>query len=318
MSSSTAEIAYLNYISRISLTFGGLILFITGIIGNSINIFVFSFFPQFNKGSTPVFLLFSFISSLTTLLTGLLPQLVFRLSGTDPLVTYLVLCKLRWFIGIGSATVAVHCLSLAAANQYLLTSRHIRHHQWINRRRALLMCLVVTIYSLGSISPNLVYYTHIKNSINQTQCDITNTIAATYNTYNGLIIYSLLPIIVLSTFSLLTWWNIRHKMIRQASIEQSLTRLVFAQITMVLLASIGFVIRRIYLLYTKDFAKNTYQIAQENVANSAFTLIGFIIHSFSFLTYLISSKPFRQNISSLLFTKKHRIQPTTNLMRTTP
>ncbi|CAF0809232.1 unnamed protein product [Adineta steineri] len=123
------ETAYLNFIAQAILMYGCLALFICGIIG-----------------STPVFLLFSFAGSLTTFLTGLLPQLVAQFSGTDPLATYLILCKLRWFIGIGSATVALHCLGLAALNQYLLTSRDIGRHSWISRRRAVLMSLFVIIF----------------------------------------------------------------------------------------------------------------------------------------------------------------------------
>ncbi|CAF1540515.1 unnamed protein product, partial [Adineta steineri] len=250
------ETAYLNFIAQAILMYGCLALFICGIIG-----------------PTPVFLLFSFAGSLTTFLTGLLPQLVAQFSGTDPLATYLILCKLRWFIGIGSATVALHCLGLAALNQYLLTSRDIGRHSWITRRRAVLMSLFVIIFFLGLISPNLVYYTHTKNSINMTQCVIINPTAAIYNTYNGLVIYSLLPIIILSTFSLLTWWNLRNKMVRRAEMERPLTRLVFAQITMVLLASTGYVIRRMYQLYSTNIPNDAFQVAQNNVFNSVFTLI---------------------------------------------
>ncbi|CAF4061179.1 unnamed protein product [Adineta steineri] len=294
------ETAYLNFIAQAILMYGCLALFICGIIG-----------------STPVFLLFSFAGSLTTFLTGLLPQLVAQFSGTDPLATYLILCKLRWFIGIGSATVALHCLGLAALNQYLLTSRDIGRHSWITRRRAVLMSLFVIIFFLGLISPNLVYYTHTKNSINMTQCVIINPTAAIYNTYNGLVIYSLLPIIILSTFSLLTWWNLRNKMVRRAEMERSLTRLVFAQITMVLLASTGYVIRRMYQLYSTNIPDDAFQVAQNNVFNSVFTLIGFIIHTFSFFTYFFSSDTFRQKILSLFFKRKRQIQPTTNPIRNT-
>ncbi|UJR18193.1 hypothetical protein I4U23_005094 [Adineta vaga] len=309
MSNLTNEIAYLNLIARNILVFGGSSLFIIGIIGNSINILMFSSFPQFNKGSTSVFLLFSFLGSQTTLLTGLLPQIVHRFSGTDPLATYVILCKLRWYIGLGSATVALHCLTLAAVNQYLLTSRNIQHHRLINRRRAFIISFFVIVYTLGLLSPYFIYYTHIPNSINMTQCDVDNTIAASYNAYITLIIYSIGPIIILSIFSFFTWWNIRNKLVRHLTIEQSLTRLVFAQITMVLLASVGFGVRRTYSLYTLNMQKSALQIAQENVATNAFTLFSFIVYSFSFLTFFFSSKVFRQNLLSSLLKGKRRVHP---------
>ncbi|UJR06714.1 hypothetical protein I4U23_011001 [Adineta vaga] len=310
MSNLTNEITSLNLIARNILVFGGTSLFILGIIGNSINIVVFSSFSQFNKGSTPIFLLFSFLGSQTTLLTGLLPQLIYTLSGTNPLVIDLIICKLRWFIGPSSATIALHCFILAAINQYLLTSRHIRCHHWITRRRAFIMCLFVIIYSLGLFSSNCVYYTHTQNSINMTQCDIPNIIAATYNIYNGLVTYSLLSIFVLSIFSFLTWQNIRNKIVRRSQIEKALTRLLLAQIIVVLLTSLGFVIQRMYTLYTRDLPKNALQIAQENIASSVFAIIGYIIHTFSFPTYFLNSKMFRNNILSSILKRNHRIEPT--------
>ncbi|UJR07121.1 hypothetical protein I4U23_011409 [Adineta vaga] len=309
MSNFSNEVNYLYFITGIISGYGGSILFILGIVGNFINIFLFSYLPQLNKGSTLIFLLFSFIASQIYLLVILLSQIVYQFTGVDPLSIYLILCKIRWFIGTGSATVALHCLSLAAFNQYLLTSRNIQRHQWINRRRALFMCLFVIIYTMGFISPNLVYYTHVKNAMNQTQCGVTDPIGRTYDVYNGFVIYSLLPIIVLSTFSFLTWWNIKHKIARRAAMERSLTRLVFAQIAMVLLASIGFFIRRIYFLYYTNISKNSFQIAQDNLFNIIFLMIGHIIHSFSFYTYLFSSKAFRQNILSLFRKRQNRIQP---------
>ncbi|CAF1334375.1 unnamed protein product [Adineta ricciae] len=316
MSNLLDEINYLYFVSGIIAGYGSLIIFVLGIIGNSINILVFSCFSQFNKGASPVFLLFSFVTSQTYLLFLLLPQIISQLSGVDSLVTYLPLCKIRWFVPTGGATISLHCLSLAAFNQYLLVSRNVRHHQWINQRRAVLMSSIVVIYTAGLMSPNLVYYKHIVTAPNKTQCTVIDPIGKTYDVYNGFVIYSLLPIIALSTFSFLTWWNIRKGMVRRAKLERSLARLIFAQIIMVLLASIGFFIRRIYFLYYISTGKSPLQLAQETLFNMIFLLIGHIIHSFSFYTYFITSEVFRQNLLSFFGKRATRVEPTGTRMKT--
>ncbi|CAF1393093.1 unnamed protein product [Adineta ricciae] len=303
MSNSSSEIAYLNYLSRATVGYGGLILLILGTIGNSINMVIFSYLPQFNKGPSSIFLRFSFFGSQVNLLTILLAQIVAQLSGVDPLVTYLILCKLRWFIGSSSATIGLYCLCLAAINQYLLTSHNFRHHRWINRKRALLMSICAVIFCMGIVVPNLVFYKHITNSLNKTQCGVTDPFGGKYDTYSGLVAYSIIPIVVLSLFSLLTWRNVRKKLVRTTMIEQTLTRLIFAQIIMVLIAAMAFASRRSYALYQMNVVRNALEIAQDTLLNSAFLLVGFIIHSSSFYTYLCSSRIFRENLLFLLCKK---------------
>ena len=139
MSSLVDEIARLGSIARVVFLSVGLPMFVCGIVGNLINALVFAYLPQFNKLSSSVFLLFSFIGSQISLLVILLPQLLSRISGSDLLANYVILCKLRWFVGPVSGTLALYCICLASINQYLITSRIIRRHRWITRRRAVLI-----------------------------------------------------------------------------------------------------------------------------------------------------------------------------------
>ena len=105
-------------------------------------------------------------------------------------------------------------------------------------------------------------------------------------------------------------------MVRRAKLERSLARLIFAQIIMVLLASIGVFIRRIYFLHCISTGKSPLQLAQETLFNVIFLLIGHIIHSFSFYTYLITSEVFRQNLLSFFDERTTRVEPTGTRMKT--
>jgi hypothetical protein len=95
MSSSASEVASYNSISRSLLVFVGVPMFALGILGNFINILAFLRLPQFNKMPVSIFLLFSFVASQICIVAGLLPQLVFQVTGYNPLNKYIALCKLR-------------------------------------------------------------------------------------------------------------------------------------------------------------------------------------------------------------------------------
>mgnify|MGYP001025085670 FL=1 len=316
MSDLLDEIYRLSSITRVVTVAIGLPIFICGIVGNLINILGFTYLPQFNKLPSSIFLLFSFLASETALLVILLPQLVFRLSGTDPLVNNLILCKLRWFIGPLSATVALHCICLASINQYLITSRIIRRHQWITRRRAIFISSFVVLFWIGPLSPSIVYHAHTYiNLANVTICTAINPTFTLYYTYISIIIYSLIPILVLFLFSFLTWYNIRKQLIRHFEIEQTLTRMLSAQIIMVLLTTLPNFCSQLYFFYTRTTMKSSLRLALENLMATILTLISSGIHSFSFYTYILTSKAFRQNILSLFQLNQHRIQPNSILMR---
>jgi len=307
MSNSSDEVARLSSIANYVLSVGGLPIFICGIIGNLINIIAFSILPQFNKLSTSIFLVTSYSGSFITLITGLLPQLVFGLTQIDPLVTYLILCKLRWFLGVSTATVAIHALCFATFNQYLLATNSVRCRQFMTRRRVKIVCVFIYFYCAILLGPNLFYYTHVINPSNQTTCDVANRIVSSYNVYNSIFIYTLIPVFVLILFSLLTWRNLRNRTNRHSSLEQAVARMLFAQIVIVLIAAAAFCIRRIYLFYTTDLQTDSIRIAQNEIFTNVSTLFGFSIHGFTFFIYLAISKSFRNNILSLFYKTQHRI-----------
>lgn len=307
MSNSSDEVSRLSLIANNILNTGGLFIFICGIIGSLINIVAFATLPQFNGISTSIFLLTSCSGSFITLVTGLLPQLVSSLTGRDPLSKYVILCKLRWFLGVGTATVTIHSLCFATFNQYMITMDSVRFRQMLTRRRAMIMSVLIYCYCAILFSPSLFYYTHVINSANQTVCDVNNPIVAVYNVYNSVVIYTGIPIFVLILFSLLTWRNIRQRSIRRrSSLEKTVARMLFAQVSIVLIAAIAFCARRIYLLYTADFRKTPIQIAEDRIITNVSTLFGFSIHGFTFFIYLTISKAFRRKIFSHI-TRQHRV-----------
>ena len=309
MSSPDDETSDYAEASRIILLSVGVPMFIAGIINNILNLLTFVFIPQFNKPSNSIFLLASFLGSQVNLITAFLPQLIHRISESDPLSHSVILCKLRWFLGPLSRTFALHCICFAAINQYLLTSRSVRLRQLMTRRRAALTSLIVLGYETGLSIPSTLFYTHFTSSANITTCTSKDPTFAVYTAHLAIVTYSLIPIIVLSICSILTWRNLRSNLVRQRDLEQSLARMLLAQIVMILLTSIANVINQMYFFYTRTVPKTSLRLAQESVASSIFTLFGFSAHSISFYVYALASKAFRQNIRSFIDLKRRRVHP---------
>jgi hypothetical protein len=307
MSNLSDEIARLALISRVMVGSVGVPMFILGSIGNLLNVIAFAFLRQFNKLPSSIFLLISFIGSQIDVIASFLPQLVYRISGTDPLASFVILCKLRWFLGPSFGTVALHCICFAAIDQYLITSRTARFRNLINRRRAAFISFFVLFYSIGVMVPSLVFYTHVVNSANATTCNIKDPTFATFSAYLAIFIYSLIPIFVLLIFSLLTWRNFRSNLLRQRDLERSLTRMLLIQMMMILFTSIPSAINQMYFFYTRTTPKSSLRIAAEGVLSSVIVLLGFSTHCFSFYIYILTSKAFRQNIQSLFLLRQRRI-----------
>ena len=306
MVSPADEAARFAFVARVLLASIGLPMFIGGMIGNIVNSVLFTALPQLNKLSTSVFLVFSFIASELALLFGFLPQMIYRIGGSDPLTNYPILCKLRWYIGPLAASTALHCLCCAAINQYLVTSRRIRYHQWITRPRAYLISISIFLFWIGPLCPGFIFYTTATNSANVTLCTILDPIFAESNAYTSIIVYSVIPIVFLSIFSFLTWRNVRNGIIRRRLLEQTVTRLLLAQIIMVLFTTVPNLFNQLYFLYTRTVPKDPVRLAQESIVSSLFTLFVYSTYSCSFYVYIFTSKSFRETVRTICFQQGQR------------
>jgi hypothetical protein len=114
-------------------------------------------------------------------------------------------------------------------------------------------------------------------------------------------IYSLTPIFILWIFSVLTWCNVRNNLRRHRGLEQLLTRILFAQMVMVLLTSIPNFVNQMYFFYTRTISKNSLQLAQESVASSVFTLFGLVHTVFRFTCICLHRKHFGKIFNLYLF-----------------
>ena len=217
---------------------------------------------------------------------------------------------------MGAATVAIHALCFAIFNQYLVTTNSVRFRQYLTRRRAVALSILLYLYSTLLLGPNLCHYTHIINSLNQTMCNVKNPVVAVYNVYNSVVIYTAIPMFILTLFLLLIWRNLQNQSRqRRLSLKRAIALTLFAQILMVLIAAAAFCTRRIYILYTTDVRKSSIRLAQDRIITNVSTLFGLSIHGFSFFIYWAISKTFRGKVSHLFVCQHQGVE--VNIVRGT-
>ncbi|CAF4339379.1 unnamed protein product, partial [Adineta steineri] len=126
-----------------------------------------------------------------------------------------------------------------------------------------------------------------------------------YNTYFvNLCLYAVIPIIIVSVFSFLTYRNLQTLTTQDRHSLSTLTRQVISlallQVITLLVFQVPYAIVQIYTLVTINLAKSTYRQAQEQVVIYFFH--GYVYGTFtcSFYCYCIVSKRFRKEVFGVL------------------
>jgi hypothetical protein len=84
------------------------------------------------------------------MLTGTLLRNIYSLTGYDPLFSSLFLCKTRWMIGLASDAFSLTCVSLAAADRYILT--RTQYHTKITLNQSHFYVIFTANFWLGFFS----------------------------------------------------------------------------------------------------------------------------------------------------------------------
>ncbi|CAF3388979.1 unnamed protein product, partial [Rotaria sp. Silwood2] len=142
--------ATLLQISQILYGWGSLIIFFIGTFGNILDIILFIRLESLNALASSLFLLASFIGSQCVMLTATLLRVIFGLTGYDPLFSSLFLCKARWMVGPASGAFSLTCVSLAAADRYIVVRSQYRTKITLNQAR--LAIILAAIFWLGFFS----------------------------------------------------------------------------------------------------------------------------------------------------------------------
>jgi hypothetical protein len=297
----------------------GIIMYIFGLIGNVLNICVFTIWSRPRRtgnennlnnrtGNSCLYLLTTSIANLILIIYPLLIRIL--VDGYENLVTEntsFILCKFRYYILQTSLIISLICTCMATFDRYLITSRSV-HLRQLSTSRQVTIKIIFIIFILCCLHsiPIAIYYD--KSSIGD--CTIISIIYSNYYLYFVIIcIYGIFPICFLFIFGRLTYKQLINLKQRNnngnLNINKQLSKMLLFQMISLVFSYIPYCVQNVY--FSKFVNKNIYPTSF-NLLFKIITIILFYVNPVtSFYIFYISTPNFRHQIKKLFLCKQNHI-----------
>ncbi|CAF3923328.1 unnamed protein product [Adineta steineri] len=193
-----------------------------GIIGNLLNIFIFTR-QAFRTNICVIYFLASTISDSFSLGIGLVTRLLAGFN-VDPTQYSSGLCKIKFFITYYSAYTGAWFISLACIERYLCSSTNVRTRQFVTIKRAYISIIIILISGFLAFGEQF-YCIDINQQLlgaPQSCYQLKRNIACQIaDSLLQFLLEILTPAIVMIVFGLLVLRNVRRKRSRINPIEQT-------------------------------------------------------------------------------------------------
>jgi hypothetical protein len=261
---------------QITIYFGSFLL-VAGLIGNGINILVFSSVLTYRKTPCTFYFLISSIINIAYLTINLISRIVTEASGIDLTIISISWCKIRNFFLATLVLIALSCSCLATIDHYFATSqsayvRRFSNIKWAHR----IATIMIIFWCLHGILP-LVFFTI--TPVPKT-CTYLN---AGYKIYALVYFFGLvtsIPISVMVFFAYLTYRNIHlTRVLAEQQADRQLTRMVLIQILLVVIGFLPYAANTAYNYITSQFIKDTNQQIEELFVLTIFSLLPYLYYA---------------------------------------
>ncbi|CAF1379707.1 unnamed protein product [Adineta ricciae] len=203
------------------------------------------------------------------------------------------ICKIQVYIAAWCSFVSFTHLCLATIDQFLSMSKYRRFSNLrVARLSVSLTWVFWTLYSI----PILIYW-----DVSSNVCKIVSPTFAIYATYfQFLILYGVAPITIMSTFSILAFYNARTVISRRMNIvrlshDRQLTAMTLIHVTYVIITILPYVI---YFVYSVNLTGlNAEQTARNRFIYDITILIYYSSFAGSFYIYSCVSQRFRKQFA---------------------
>jgi hypothetical protein len=232
-----SSVELLNAVSTQFSIYFGIVILVTGVVGNIFNILVFLSLRIFRENSCAFYLTAMSFLNIGQLISSLFPRIMNLWFAIDWTVASLAYCKLRaYFFQLCSLT-SFTCMCLATIDQFLATSSR-PHWQRFSNIKFAYRCFIIAvlIWILHGI-PTLIYQNHIVTAATgDYTCAISNRIFQYYYTYGFiLILVSCLPVLITAVFGSLAYCNVTNLAYRavplvRRELDKQLTVMVLVQV----------------------------------------------------------------------------------------
>jgi hypothetical protein len=295
MASSSISSDILNVVSQYSF-YTGCVISTGGLIGNAVNILVFTNIKFFRANRSALYLtgesianfVFQFLFIVLTTLTAIY--------GDDATGRSLVWCRLRYIWSQTCVLISFSMICCAACDQFFSTNYRLNLRQMCTLKLARYLTFVaLCIWLVHSILFGLSF--SIQTSFG---CVISNSIWSRYASFWLYpILEGLLPVVVASSFSFLAFYNVRHIIRRQVPIarrqlDRQMTAMVLMRVVSFVILVLPYTIYRIYVI--------NFPVSQVNLLQYAIVrLLQAISFSFASVNYTVKSLYLIHVVDSDLF-----------------
>jgi hypothetical protein len=284
----------LNFATKYSF-YSGYVIFTFGIIGNAINILVFTQLKLFRENRSAFYLTVETISSVLHQLIDFTLTMFTSIYGDDGTGRFLFWCKLRYTLAQTATLTTFYMICCAAADQFFSTNYRLYLRQICTLKLA--RCFTFTFICL-SIIHGIIFglFFNIQTSVG---CVISNQIFLQYATFFVYpVLLSLLPIVIASLFSLLAFQNVRRIVRRQLPIvrrrfDRQMTAMVLTRVVFFVCLAFPYSSYRIYAINVPISRSQSMEFATRQLIQAIFA-------SFVTLIYTVQFSSIEINICDLL------------------
>jgi hypothetical protein len=313
MSSTDVTINQLNAGAVISVVTLSLINFVLGGVGLIFNILVFSR-PSLRKEPCSLFFLSTTCFNLFVVFV-IMPVRMFSNGFNIDMTDYnLGICKVEYFAFRAGRTIPCWLTALACIDRYLQSSAKANIRRISSLKTAKMAIGITSVVIILSYSHTLAYYeiNHTTDQFNNSlpSCNAQKGIYRTFSAFWYLIMYSFFPSFLMLLFGFLALSNIRqHRQVatiptgtNQTSrrTNTQLGRMLIAQVLVIIIATFPFSVCQLYSSFTANLAKNSLEIAQENLATVIANGLTYFAHSSGFYLYTLTGTIFRKEFLKII------------------
>jgi hypothetical protein len=280
----------LSYVGEQLTIYVGSIILIAGIIGNGMNIFIFSSVHTYRRTPSTFYFLVGSIHNLLYIGINLTFRIVSVGSGFDLTRTSLAWCKARSFFLSTTSAVSFTCSCLATIDQFLATSQsaYLRRYSKIELAHRIVLVVIVVWYLQGipwilfqNISP-------ISNT-----CVRANAVYAVYVAIYLLVVLSVIPVLIMIVFGYLAYRNIQLTIaLAEQRADRQLTRMTLIQVVLVVISIVPYGINNTYDLITAATTKDVDRQLKESFVSTVVSLITYLYYMVCFFFLILTNTYF--------------------------
>lgn len=269
----------LTFIGQQMTLYSGYLSWLTGFLGNGMNVIVFLTMRTYRITPCTFYFLIGSIMNILFLTIVLTTRILAIGYDLDFSRQSIIWCKMRFFLVYSLSLMTLTCSTLSIIDQYLITSENVHIRRLSSIKNAHRLVIIFGFVWLIHAIPSAIY----RDIVPLTKtCVNTNTSYAVYSVVYIIGLLCLIPISIMIFFGYLTYRNIngRRAAIRRGFDRQTLRMTLF----LVILNVICLLPYGIYIAYqviTSSLVKDNDRLIKENFALTIVTLVSYFYYSVS-------------------------------------